>query len=423
MKTYIAFIIASLLLAANVVQAQHSESNSHNLQEPPQGWYKQNSPTAAYIGAVSFPSRDTGYVGNGAGLYRTTNGGAEWLPFGPPNAGFARFVDSKTGWAFRGPQFLYKTTDGGLSWKDTQNTNFTAWQSLRFFNRNVGYVIGTSGISYTTDGGRFWTVRQPPGYFDDIAIFDSLHALLVGGPYGMKPEPICASVQYTETRGNTWNQPSCIPKGFHGVSILDSTTVIAVGRNSIFKITDRGIHWIEQTVPAGLQDTGFNKVWFSDSLRGTIVGDHGVILRTTNGGANWFVQNSTVTTDLTDVCFTDSLHGTAVGDIGTILHTIDGGKSWVKQYLPFDSISVQTFPEPVTSSLSIHYTIPSPQHVTITLYDLTGKVVQVLLQNDFEQQGEHTIPVMLLPQIFNGTYFYKFQTEKFLSTGKISVIR
>jgi hypothetical protein len=165
-------------------------------------------------------------------------------------------------------------------------------------------------------------------------------------------------------------------------------------------------------------------MYFLNTARGYVVGGGGMIYSTNDSGQNWSPQNSMVTSSLYSVIFVDSLTGWASGEDGTIIHTVNGGKSLVKQSKLFDSLAVQVFPDPVqTSILNFHYALPSSQHVTLTLFDLTGKPVQVLLLNDFEPQGEHTIPISLLPNLANGIYIYRFQTEKYQSSGKITIIR
>jgi hypothetical protein len=72
-------------------------------------------------------------------------------------------------------------------------------------------------------------------------------------------------------------------------------------------------------------------VSFSDSQTGTVVGELGTILHTTDGGATWVPQTSGVTDTLLAVTFTDANNGTAVGQLGVILRTSDGGNTWVRQ--------------------------------------------------------------------------------------------
>jgi len=72
-------------------------------------------------------------------------------------------------------------------------------------------------------------------------------------------------------------------------------------------------------------------VWFSDENTGTVVGDRGTILRTTDGGDTWTSQTSGTGEFLWGVRFADSMNGWVVGEGSTILHTTDGGATWIKQ--------------------------------------------------------------------------------------------
>jgi photosystem II stability/assembly factor-like uncharacterized protein len=86
-------------------------------------------------------------------------------------------------------------------------------------------------------------------------------------------------------------------------------------------------HW-QNPLPQGNTLRGAS---FVDANTGTVVGDYGTIVRTTNGGNSWTVQASGTTQDLWAVSFTDANNGTAVGEAGTILGTTDGGTHWVPQ--------------------------------------------------------------------------------------------
>lgn len=73
----------------------------------------------------------------------------------------------------------------------------------------------------------------------------------------------------------------------------------------------------------------FQSVHFPTSAVGYVVGGGGAIFKTTDGGSNWALQTSPVTTTLNRVYFTDANTGWAVGAGGTILETVDGGVNWV----------------------------------------------------------------------------------------------
>ena len=96
-----------------------------------------------------------------------------------------------------------------------------------------------------------------------------------------------------------------------------------------------------------------NSVHFIDANTGTVVGDDGVILHTTNGGATWTPQiGGPLANDgsfFSSVWFTDANHGTVTGWGATpMLRTTDGGSLWVYQQTglgPLTGLCAVTFPD------------------------------------------------------------------------------
>jgi photosystem II stability/assembly factor-like uncharacterized protein len=71
-------------------------------------------------------------------------------------------------------------------------------------------------------------------------------------------------------------------------------------------------------------------VQFSDADYGYVVGDGGLILATTNGGASWREQKSGTDAQLFHLSFQGD-RGWVVGTNGVILHTYDAGRNWYPQ--------------------------------------------------------------------------------------------
>ena len=127
----------------------------------------------------------------------------------------------------------------------------------------------------------------------------------------------------------TWQNP--LPQGndLRDVCFVDANIGTAVGYyGTIVRTTDGGNSWTIQQSGTSLDLWG---VSFSDASNGTAVGAGGMILRTTDGGEHWNIQASGTVEELRDVSFADANNGTAVGFGGLILHTTDGGSTWVPQ--------------------------------------------------------------------------------------------
>jgi len=72
-------------------------------------------------------------------------------------------------------------------------------------------------------------------------------------------------------------------------------------------------------------------VSFTAGQLGLAVGDHGTILKTTNGGSSWSVRQSGTTVTLRAVRAFDQNIGMAIGDSLTVVRTVDGGETWTIQ--------------------------------------------------------------------------------------------
>lgn len=69
-------------------------------------------------------------------------------------------------------------------------------------------------------------------------------------------------------------------------------------------------------------------IFFVNKMNGWIVGENGIVLRTSNGGDTWIGQKSNTTVSLRSVFFVDSLNGYVVGSDGKIIKSTDGGANW-----------------------------------------------------------------------------------------------
>ncbi len=115
----------------------------------------------------------------------------------------------------------------------------------------------------------------------------------------------------------------CVP-GMRNHTVLGAGLVIVVlGFLPAFAQTG----WFPQYPPIA---PDFRGVCFpADCETGYVVGHYGAILKTSDAGQTWILQNSGTAYTLTAVDFpVDGQTGFAVGWYGTILKTLDGGESW-----------------------------------------------------------------------------------------------
>lgn len=81
----------------------------------------------------------------------------------------------------------------------------------------------------------------------------------------------------------------------------------------------------------------------------------------------------------------------------------------------------QNYPNPFNSTTTISFSLPRTMHVTLRVYDLTGREVGTLVDSN-EEVGEHQIQfdANTLP---SGVYFYQLRAGQFSETRKLLLIR
>lgn len=111
-------------------------------------------------------------------------------------------------------------------------------------------------------------------------------------------------------------------KIFHiKTAILSIMFILATGQLSF------GDNW--HSINTGTS-MGLWGIDFISTNTGWVVGEGGVIRRTSNEGLNWTVQNSGTSSILYSVDFLNENFGIAVGDERTILRTTNGGTNWTR---------------------------------------------------------------------------------------------
>ncbi|HRN54943.1 MAG TPA: DUF4082 domain-containing protein, partial [Agriterribacter sp.] len=87
---------------------------------------------------------------------------------------------------------------------------------------------------------------------------------------------------------------------------------------------------------------------------------------------------------------------------------------------PSGYVLQQNYPNPFHKNTRIQYSIPRPELVKLTLFDINGREVKVLLQR-IQEKGTHSIEFNT-GGLSRGTYYYKMQTTHFSATKKLIIL-
>jgi len=155
---------------------------------------------------------------------------------------------------------------------------------------------------------------------------------------------------------------------------------------------------------------------------------------TANNNLNWarigFVEGNGTSTDINSYTFKDDdpLTGTSYYRLKQIDY--DGTfRVYDKVQVDFQIVTVyaleQNYPNPFNPSTTIRYSIPVVGKVKLTLYNLLGSEVAVLV-NEQQEAGNHTVQFsteVLGANLRSGIYFYTLKSGSFTQTRKMILLK
>lgn len=427
--------------------------------------------TQLYAGSTSKPLRSIyfideyfGWALGDNGLWRTTDGGENWV-HGGINGKSLFVIDKNTGWLVKETFNMYsdaifKTTDGGFTWlpKSTQSGLY-----IYFNDSNSGWVVGKNGsIIKSTDGGESW-ITKSSGTTNDlnsIKFFDSNLGICVGN---------AGTVLLSIDGGETWvSQNVGTAEELTSVGFTNSNTVWITGSNgTILNTTDLGNNW---TYYEAVTENSLTSLCFINENKGWIGGNDGTIFK---------YQNDVVPVEL--VSFTAALMNSKVqlnwrtetetNNFGFEIERKIDKDEWVNigflegqgssispksysfadnnpvggskfQYrlkqmdtdgsfeyseivqveiIPYRYELSQNYPNPFNPTTTINFAIPEAVNVVLTIYNAIGQKVSEVVNTTMEA-GIYSID-WDASALASGLYFYELNTNNFSSVKKMMLLK
>ena len=251
-------------------------------------WSFRSSPS---MRRIQFLNLQEGWGVSSGGAYSTSNGGTTWTLRLEAEDGVSPtslcFINASLGWVTH-DHVLYKTTDGGATWMPFPFGR--SLRSVKFANAQVGWLAAGTGsgepgatILRTDDGGIQWRETHA---VDDFAFLGDISAVSESEVWmaGTQGLPVMPLILHSSDDGETWTEQSSPAIGdVFAVHFVDANRGWAVGRQ-IQSTEDGGVTWTVRPAPEFPNFNGFKDVFFVSPTTGWVVGDDGVILKTTTGG-------------------------------------------------------------------------------------------------------------------------------------------
>ena len=311
----------------------------------------ESNPDIVYVGTGSDAIRSNVILGKG--VYRSSDGGKTWASAGLREVGQISDVRVNPGnpevvfvgaqgmaWAPNPERGVYRSNDGGKTWKNVLYVNETLGASAVVMNpanpnelyaalwlgqRKPWTIVsgseakGGAGIYKTMDGGETWTkltAGLPAGLIGKIDL--DLSPANPKRVYALIEAPGDERALYrTDDSGATWtrqsNDPNLLRRPFYYTNVhahpKDADTVF-VNNEGFFKSTDGGRTFRTGTTPHGDN----HSLWINpDNPDIMIQSNDGGANVTTNGGVTWSSQMNQPTAEIyaveTDDQFPYRLYG------------------------------------------------------------------------------------------------------------------
>ena len=392
-------------------------------------WIPQNSGTTNSLTDVYFVDGGTGWaVGSFGIILKTVDGGTSWNPQTSgisSNLHSVYFPNTNTGWAVGDNRIFLRTTNGGENWSVVGSGVYgVSLNSICMVNDSIGWVAGSQGGIYKIIGNS-WT-HQTSGTTVDLRSVFFLNENIGWVVGGQIYDP--GIILKTTNGGTDWTSTISDTIGYlASVFFIDENIGWAAGQyGTIIKTLDGGTDWFTQSIS---QAANLNSIWFTDANTGYAVGQaagiYGTILKTTDGGTDWFIQTAVTINTINSIFFIDALTGWAVGYNGTILKTTNGGVTFIEEEKnginPDEFILEQNYPNPFNPTTTIEYSIPMAGLVTIKIFDILGREVTTLV-NEEKQRGNHLVKFNA-SNLSSGIYFYRLQAGNFMSEKKLILLK
>lgn len=322
-------------------------------------------------------------------IFRTTNGGESWdsLAFAGYMATFdMQFTTSDIGWiSSDGPvlsTLIWKTINGGYNWLINHSFQCSYPAHLFFIDSLKGWVVQYSCLSgteiwHTSDEGFSWDLQFIyTGSFSPwkMVFTDSLHGWIISRYFG--------TVLHTSTGG-------VIP--------VELTSFTA-------EVIEDGV-MLNWTTATETNNQGFEIERQVGSRQSPVINWKKIAFVSGYGTSTEPQSYSLVDDDVINSVYQYRLKQIDYDGIFTYSNEIEVKVDFTPKELTLE----QNYPNPFNSSTIIKYSLPQATNVTITVYDILGTGVKVLL-NERKESGNYEVSfdVANLP---SGVYVYKLETK------------
>lgn len=239
-----------------------------------------------------------------------------------------RFLNDSIGYLCGNSKHIYRTTNGGATWlpEKAQSAIIQSPRYIDFISPLHGFVLSNSGkhtVVETKDGGQSFQEKHSYMYVGEdlkMKCMDSSYCLIIGS-YSDHSKGI---VNISTDVGQSW-QKKYFDNYITDLSFGGNSTILLSGVRTIFS-NDKGITWDSTSFPFNFTSLGCWAIDAQNLLVTGSVNSHGIIVRSSDAGKTWRIIDTSENGSAFKISFSTPSHGYLLSR--RLLHTTDGGYTW-----------------------------------------------------------------------------------------------
>ncbi len=351
------------------------------------------------------------------GLFKTTDNGNNWIKvFDCTNDVVNLFNDGNNIYASTNGSGVYISEDKGLTWQQRNSGlgNLKVYSLWKSGNNLYGATFG-DGIFVSANNGNSWTSINNGLSNKFINTIYASGANLFAGSSS-------AGIFISNNGGTSWTQSSLTGRNIIVIKGTSSKLYAVTWGSGVYISSDNGANWTQ--INSGMGSNLNCLIFTRHTDNDLFITTENAIYYSKNGGSSW--ENLTDNFPAVAI-WSIEVQGNYIfagtSELGVFKRTLTEVITSVDENkeIPAEFNLFQNYPNPFNPTTSIKYSVPKNSLVKIQVFDILGREVAQLV-NQEKQPGNYETKFNA-SNLTSGIYLYRLQVGSYSQIKKMILIK